>query len=144
MLEILPETFYVVYSCLEIVGPSLISNLFLSLNLIFFFGEQHMCRFCFYTFWQLYSLIMKFSMFTFSVINDIIVFITCSLFYVGYLFYFTVVFFFFLLFSWLYYIHVSFIFFALLIMFYDAFQYGDAYIFNPNSNNLMYPFSSPY
>lgn len=36
------------------------------------------------------SLIQKFSMFTFSFINAIIVFITCILFYVGYLFYFAV------------------------------------------------------
>lgn len=34
---------------------------------------------------------------------------------------------------------VLFPFFALLIMFYYAFQYGDAYLSIPNNHNLIYP-----
>lgn len=96
----MPGLFSVVYSCLGIVCSSLIPNLFLSLYfiLIFFFLVNSICVYFVFTHSNNYpSLIKKFSMFTFSGINYIIVFITCILFYVGYLFYCAVFFFFFII-----------------------------------------------
>lgn len=89
-----------------------------------------MCRFCFYPFQQL-SFSNQEIQHVHSVINDIIVFTTSSLSYVGY---FTLFFYYFACFI----ILVLFSFFALLIMLYCAFQYDDAYASIPNNQNLLF------
>ena len=89
-LEILPGFFSIACSCLGIILP--IPYFY---HFILIFLVNNICvDFVFHSFQQLSSLIKKFNMFTFSVINDTIVFTTCILFYVGYLFYFMFVLFF--------------------------------------------------